>query len=172
MRFILFSILLLASPVAFILFKNDVLFDGLSVLLAATGFALLFYAIGLLVQYFHRKLAAMLVAALLVFSLLIRVLLAALYNFSGRGFSSEFFGHIELKSFQVALGEYGAALIVLLFVVAATAYTATRLVHVHARRSVKFTIPVFMVACGLIYAGSPGSPEISLVSTMPSGASH
>lgn len=163
MKFVAFAFLLLVSPVLFVLLRNDVAFDAVSVFLAAAGFGALFYAIGTLLKPVHARLAAALVTALLLSSLFIRVLMASLFEFSGRGFSSEFFGHFELKSFQIAFGEHSLGFVLLLLVLVATAFITFKLLNRRTGKPLQTGGLALLFALGLIYAGSSASPEILLV---------
>ena len=163
MKFVVFAFLLLISPVLFVHLRNDFVFDAVSVFLAAAGFGLLLYAIGALLKPVHARLAAILVTTLLLSSLFVRVLLASLYEFSGRGFSSEFFGHFELKSFQIAFGEHSLGFVILLLVLVATAFITFLFLSRQAGKSLHSGSLVLIIALGLIYAGSAASPELLLV---------
>jgi len=163
MKFIAFAVLLLVSPVLFVYLRNDVAFDAVSVFLAAAGFGVLFYAIGTLLKPVHARLAAVLVTALLLSSLFIRVLMASLFEFSGRGFSSEFFGHFELKSFQIAFGEHSLGFAILLLALVATAFITFKLLSRPTGKPLQTGGLTLLVALGLIYTGSRASPEILLV---------
>ena len=88
-------------------------------LLSSTGFALLLYALVNLFKKFGPGIASIMGALLFLSALLIRYLLGFLYDFSGRGFSSEFFAHIDRASLGIGLQEYDHEAWVMLIVFSA-----------------------------------------------------
>lgn len=145
-----------------ILLKNGAIFEVFPLLLSAIGFGLLLYSIGLLLKKIHTKLSAIVVVVLLLSTLFIRHLLGFLYDFSGQGFTSDFFAHIGLKSFEIGVGEYGARLLVLLIFFLFVAIVAFVLVSNHPDKPMRHGFLFLFGSFILIFLGVAGSPEILL----------
>lgn len=163
MKFLLYTFTLLMLPaLAVFLMYGNVAGNLFSIVLSAAGFSVVLCALGILLHKIHYRIAVVAVTFLLLIFFIIRVLLGFLFDFSGRGFTSEFFAHIELKSLEVGISEYGAALIPLLLGIIALAVITSRLLHDLKKNSAKSGVLSLLFSFVLIYFGASASPEIRL----------
>ena len=129
MKLILFLVTALILPPAVIVSRNGEVIGILPMLLSSAGIALLLYAMVSLLKKTNPRVAAVMGVLLLLSSLLVRYLLGFLYDFSGRGFSSEFFAHINRTSLEIGLQEYNKEAWVMLIVFSLFAFFAIRLIR-------------------------------------------
>ena len=130
------------------------------VVLAAFGPALLLYALLILFSKLHVGLALTIVALLAIASLLTRVSYGFLQDFTGMGYTIEFFAHAEWNSVKVAFAEYGYASIPIALVVALWIWLFAILGKNFHQKSTYEGVLALTVSALLLYLGSNSAPEL------------
>ena len=151
MKLVLYFAAALILPLAIIITRNGDVIEILPMLLSSAGFALLLYVLVNLFKIFGPGIATIMGALLFLSALLIRFLLGFLYDFSDRGFSSEFFAHINRATLEIGLQEYDHEAWVMLIVFSGLTYFTVRLIN--KDRGV----------AALLNFGASASPELQLV---------
>ena len=156
----LFSCLLL--PVGLLVQSNGQVIQTLPMLLSSAGIALFLYALFALTRQFNARLASGLLIILLLVALLIRFLLGFLYDFSGRGFTGEFFNHLNVTALNVGLDEYrneGFVLLILLLLIVGITHILCKKQPALPKASA-MTIMVAALTC--FFLGAQAAPEYLL----------
>jgi hypothetical protein len=159
--FVYFACALILAP-AIIISRNGDVIQVLPMLASSLGFALLLTVLVNLLSKVTRTAAVTVGTSLLLGMLLVRFMLGFLYDFSGRGFSSEFFAHISFISLKIGLQEYDNQAWVMLIVFTTLTYFAARLISRQSETNAKINISLLPVAALLIYSGATAAPEIQL----------
>jgi len=162
MNLLLYLAALLILPPAIIISRNGDVIEILPMLLSSAGFALLLYAMINLLKKVNPMIATVMGALLLISALLIRYLLGFLYDFSGRGFSSEFFAHISPTSLEIGLQEYNHEAWVILIVFSLFTIFAIRLIRNQRQITTLHSLGLLIFSLNLIYFGASASPELQL----------
>lgn len=162
MNLFLFLAALLLAPMVFLRVNNGEVVHTWMVIASSIGLALVFVALACLAR---RRPAAAGVAlfVLVAAAVIVRLLLAFLYDFSGRGFGSEVFIHANVTSLLVAWDEYADAIIGLFVLAAALGYLGARLARRSATLSRRKTTSLLAAGAALFAAGAPSSPEWMLI---------
>ncbi len=162
MKLFLFLFACLLLPVGLLVQSNGEVIQTLPMLLSSTGIALFLYALFALARPLNIRLATGLLTLLLLIAILIRFLLGFLYDFSGRGFTGEFFTHINLTALKVGLDEYqkeGIVLIILLLLIAGiTRFLCKKQPALPAASAMM----VMVAALACLYFGAQAAPEYLL----------
>jgi len=162
MKLLLFLVAVLVTPPVIIISRNGDVIEILPMLLSSVGIALMLYAAIRLLKHLSPMLAATTGVLLLVSALMIRYLLGFLYDFSGRGFSSEFFAHINPTAFRIGLQEYNREAWVILIVFSLFAFFAARLINKQREIPALPGLGILMIGLSFIYVGASASPELQL----------
>ncbi len=163
MKLIFFLATLLILPPVIIVSRNGGVIEILPMLLSSIGFALLLYALVNLLKKMSITAAIAMGVLLLMSALLIRYLLGFLYDFSGRGYGSEFFAHANRTSIEIGLQEYNHEAWVVLIVFSLFAFFAARLIKNQNQIAILPSFGVLAISLPLIYSGASASPELQLV---------
>ncbi|MCP4008715.1 MAG: LTA synthase family protein [Proteobacteria bacterium] len=163
MKLIFFLATLLILPPVIIVSRNGDVIEILPMLLSSTGFALLLYALVNLLKKMNITVAVTMGVLLLMSALLIRYLLGFLYDFSGRGYGSEFFAHTNRTSIEIGLQEYNREAWVVLIVFSLFVFFATRLIKNQDEIAIFPSLGILAISLPLIYSGASASPELQFV---------
>jgi phosphoglycerol transferase MdoB-like AlkP superfamily enzyme len=161
MRFLVFVFAILFVPMLLI----QQLYPGsagnvLELFLAASAPALLLYALLILLSKMHIGLAIVFVAALAIVSLLTRVSYGFLQDFTGMGYTIEFFAHAEWKSVKIAFSEYGFASIPIALFVALSIWLFSILGRTLHQKSILEGALALALSGVFIFLGSNSAPEV------------
>ncbi|KAA3630716.1 MAG: LTA synthase family protein [Proteobacteria bacterium] len=157
-----FFTLLLLLPVSVLLARNGSVMSVPSMVLSAVGVALLLYAIALLLRPRFSRLAGAVAAVLLLSALFVRTLLAFVYDFSGKGFDSAFFLHINRTSLAVGWFEYRRELILVALLAFAIAAACFRLVARQRPATRRLPLALLPMSAALVWLGAASAPEVDL----------
>ncbi len=160
MSLLFFFAFALVLPTAIIISRNGDVLEVLPMLASGIGFALLLYALVNLFKRWNGWLAMLAGVILLTLFMAVRYLLGFLYDFSGRGFSADFFAHINPTAWSVALQEYGKEGLVGLIIFSVFAWLTARLIRRHQPHRPISSLVLLPLAALLIYSGASASPEI------------
>lgn len=105
----LFTFLIL--PLVYLVYYNEDVFELKTVALTTLGVSFFILSIYLLLFRLNSFLAKLLAVSLFLLLFLIRLMLSFVYDFSGRGFTSEFFVHFGWQSLVIAVSDYGNILL-------------------------------------------------------------
>ncbi len=162
MKLLLYFLCSLYIPIAALIIMNGEVIDNVASLNSTAGLALLLFSIVSLIKKLSPRLSWIVGGILLLSMLWIRFLLGFLYDFSGRGFSSDFFAHINRTSFEVSWGTYPKELTLLLILLCILAFAAIWLIRSQQSKPLKIILLSAASGLVLIYAGATGSPELLL----------
>ena len=162
MKLLLFLVAVLVLPPIIIISRNGDVIEILPMLLSSVGIALILYALTRLVNKVSPMLAATIGVLLLMSALMVRYLLGFLYDYSGRGFSSEFFAHINPTAFKISLQEYNREAWAILIVFSLFAFFAARLIGKQREIATLPGLGILIIGLSLIYVGASASPELQL----------
>jgi phosphoglycerol transferase MdoB-like AlkP superfamily enzyme len=128
----------------------------------AFGAALFFYAVLIFLSRLHSRIAIVTVGLLIGASLLIRFSYGFLQDFTGMGYTIEFFAHAELKSAKIAFAEYSYALVPLMLLVMAFILLLLKL-RLSVQQTSLFLGALAAAGSGILMAlGSNSTPEVLL----------
>jgi membrane-anchored protein YejM (alkaline phosphatase superfamily) len=162
MKLLLLLVAALMLPPVIIISRNGDVIEILPMLLSSFGIALVLYALTRLLKKLSPMLATMIGVLLLMSALMIRYLLGFLYDYSGRGFSSEFFAHINPTAFKISLHEYNREAWVILIVFSLFAFFTARLIRKQREIATLPGLGLLIISLSLIYVGASASPELQL----------
>lgn len=162
MALLLFLTASLILPTAILISRNGEVMALIPMLLSSIGLALLLVGLSSVLRRINTLFAATVLTGLLTLCLLLRFLLGFLYDFTGRGFSGEFFAHINLTSLNVGLVEYRKESIILLGLILFSAYIIQRLSKRQQPQRKTTSGLVLFASAMLIYFGASASPELML----------
>ncbi len=160
MILVVFFASLLVLPMIVLITKNGTVVDTGAMIVSTMGFALLLHGISILIKKASINLATAIVSSLLLAALFVRFLFGFLYDFSGRGFGSEFFAHINRTSLAVGLSEYSSGLLTMLVLFAGSVFVCGKLIKRQNDISRTPVLLALIASLPLIYFGSSASPEI------------
>ncbi|MEP6389974.1 MAG: LTA synthase family protein [Halioglobus sp.] len=161
MKFLTFVFAILFAPMLVIqqLYPDSV-GSSVELVIAASAPAFLLYALLIILSKRHVGLAILCVSVLALVSLLTRLSYGFLQDFTGMGYTIEFFAHAEWNSVKVAFSEYGYAFAPIALVAALSVWIFSRL----GRNLHKKSIYEGFLALGLsglfVYLGSNSAPEV------------
>ncbi|MEP0203562.1 MAG: LTA synthase family protein [Halioglobus sp.] len=161
MKFLVFVFAILFVPMLLI----QQLYPGsagniVELVLAASAPALLLYALLILLSKMHVGLAIVFVAVLAIVSLLTRVSYGFLQDFTGMGYTIEFFAHAEWKSVKIAFSEYGFTSIPIVVLVALSVWFFSILGRALHQKSVFEGALALALSGVFLYFGSNSAPEV------------
>ena len=118
--FIVINMAILLIPMLHIAINNSTSYSILATILTTFLLLLFLFSLYNIVRNISSFFVKVMVILLFLLFAVIRVILAFVYDFSGRGFSNEFFAHISWQSFKIGLYDYGivffiAAIALLIF---------------------------------------------------------
>lgn len=103
----------LTFPVMYLVHYNENVFELETVALTTLGISFFILSTYLLLFRLNPLLAKALAVSLFLLFFLIRLMLSFVYDFSGRGFTSEFFVHFGWQSMVIAVSDYGGILLLI-----------------------------------------------------------
>jgi len=162
MRLLVYFIAMLSLPLAVIISRNGAIMETLPMIASTLGLAMLLWGLVNLVHRGNIRLAGLIGAVLLILALFSRFILGFLYDFSGSGFSSDVFSHMNPAALKIAALEYDNQLAVMSLLFLLVAYFVIRLTRRQAPLSTLYSIAILPIAAGLVYYGADGSPEMQL----------
>jgi len=162
MKLFLYFIAMLSLPLAVLVARNGAVMEILPMVASTLGLAMLLWGLVSLIRKGSIHLSGLLGAGLLLAALLVRFILGFLYDFSGRGFSSDVFSHLNPAALQIAIQEYDNQLMVMLLLFALIAYFAMRFNRKQMQLPFSYNIALLPVAGLLLYFGADASPELQL----------
>ena len=162
MKLLVYFIAMLSLPLAVIISRNGAIMETLPMIASTLGLATLLWSLVNLIHRGNIRLAGMIGAGLLILALLSRFILGFLYDFSGSGFSSDVFSHLNPAALKIAALEYDNQLAVMALLFLLIAYFVVRLTRRQIPLSALYSIAILPVAAGLVYYGADGSPEMQL----------
>ena len=136
--------------------------DPLELVCGALGIALLFYALFIFLSRFHPIMAILTVGILIVASLLVRFSYGFLQDFTGMGFTIEFFAHAELKSARIAFAEYSYAMLPLILLVTLFFLFFLKLGLGSQQQGLLLGVLALVMSGVLLAFGSNSAPELLL----------
>lgn len=95
----------------YLVYYNEGVFELKTVALTTLALSFFILSIYLLFSRLNSFLAKLLVISFFLLFFLTRLMLSFVYDFSGRGFTSEFFAHFGWQSLVIAVSDYGAVLL-------------------------------------------------------------
>ncbi|VAW42712.1 hypothetical protein MNBD_GAMMA01-897 [hydrothermal vent metagenome] len=119
--------ILLSLPIITIGYYHDGVFNLAQMILATTSVSFFILAIYLLINILNSFVAKLLIIGCVILLFFIRLGLSFVYDFSGRGFTSEFFAHLGWQSFVIGLDDYGYVLLVVVIVLILPIYLLLKL---------------------------------------------
>ncbi|WP_435219885.1 sulfatase-like hydrolase/transferase [Luminiphilus sp. nBUS_07] len=131
---------------------------------AAAGVTLFLYAVLAFLSRIHTGLAFLTVGLLILASLMIRFSYGFLQDFTGMGYTVEFFAHAEWKSAKIAFSEYYFALLPLMVLVALFFLFLSKLGAEFNHKGFFPGALALFASLVLIFFGSNSSPEVLLAS--------
>lgn len=163
MKLLVYFIAMLSLPLAVIILRNGAIMETLPMIVSTLGLAMLLWSLVNLIHKGNMRLAGLIGAILLILALLSRFILGFLYDFSGRGFSSDVFSQLNPAALKIAALEYDNQLAVMILLFLLVAYFVVRLTRRQTPRSALYSIAILPLAAGLVVYGADGSPEMQLV---------
>lgn len=162
MKLLLYFIAMLSLPLAVIISRNGAVMETLPMLASTLGLALLLWGLVSLIRKGNIRIAGLTGAILLLLALLVRFILGFLYDFSGRGFSSDVFSHLNPAALLIAVQEYDNQLMVMALLFLVIAYFVMRFNRHQFQLSALTSIALLPGAGLLLYYGAEASPEIQI----------
>lgn len=162
MKLLIYFIAILTLPLAVIISRNGAIMQTLPMIASTLGLAMLLWGLVNIIRKGNIRLAGLIGSLLLMLALLSRFILGFLYDFSGRGFSSDVFSQLNPAALKIAVLEYDNQLGVMALLFLIIAYFLIRLNHRQAPVSSLFSIALIPIATTLIYYGADGSPEMQM----------
>ena len=104
--FVLLAWLLLVLPIFIVILKYQGAFSFIAVIINTLAFTLMLSIAYCWLSKINKVIAASLIFSIFIISFFIRFILGFVYDFSGRGFSSEFFAHLSWQAFEIGLSDY------------------------------------------------------------------
>lgn len=162
--FILVITIIMMIPVVYVAHHYNNVYDLFNAFLGTLGLALLVLLAYVLLSYLHDVMAKT-VAILLFFVLLLtRIIQGMVYDFSGRGFTSEFFAHFSWDSFLIGLDEYGTILFSAVFGLILFALILAKMLNKSKHNGLVFVLLLMAISSLLIVANNINIPEYRLMS--------
>ncbi len=153
---------MLSLPLAVIISRNGAIMETLPMLTSTLGLAMFLWGLVSLIRKGSIRLAGFIGAALLLTALLVRFILGFLYDFSGQGFSSDVFSHLNPAALLIAVQEYDNQLMVMGLLFAIIAYFVMRFNRKQVQLPALTSLALLPIAGGLLYFGADASPELLL----------
>jgi len=126
-RFILLVWILLLIPVLVVVSKYEHVFPINNITISSLAFAILLAVGSYLLAKINAIIATTVTLLIFGFSFFIRFILSFVYDFSGKGFTGEFFAHVSWKSFKVGLSDYGYLFFFVIFILLILLYVLAKL---------------------------------------------
>lgn len=161
--FICIAFSLLLIPILYIVYRNDNVFQFYKVILGTVGVSCLILATYLLINAIHSTFAKIVAISSLMFFFFIRLVLSFVYDFSGRGFTSEFFAHFGWKSFVVGLDEYGYVLFLVLIIWVVLIIMLYKILNRQKQYNNRLNLLLLFVSVVLIITNVNAIPELKLL---------
>lgn len=111
-------VLLIVLPVFKIIYNNTGAYEYYETLLVGISLVILLIGIYSILSKVSVVLSKTVVILFLYNMFFIRLILSFVYDFSGRGFTSEFFAHFSWESFKIGLVDYGTVFTIAIVVLA------------------------------------------------------
>lgn len=153
--------ILLVVPLIFTALNNNG-FSLQEIIVGTLGITLLLFVIYDLLKEPNPTLAILFFVGSLICLLLVRLTFAMVYDFSGRGFSSEFFAHFGKQSFMVGLDEYGYVLLFIIVSLCILLILLIKLLNKQKQYKLRTNIILLFVSLGLIITTLNSSTEWNL----------
>ncbi len=158
-RFALLVWVLILIPIAIIAIKYQREYSMLEVVLSSFGISILLAMVYYWLEKINKYFALAVTLILFVFSFFIRLILSFVYDFSGKGFTSEFFAHFSWHSFKIGLSDYGFLFFFAIFILLVLLYVFTKLLSQIKFKQKKIPIMLFLIAVFLILIFKNNLPE-------------
>ena len=126
-QLILLVWILIFTPIFIIALKYQHVYSTPATLFSSLCLSLLFAMGFFWVAKLSKVVAIIVTLCLFIFSFLLRLILSFVYDFSGKGFTSEFFAHFGWDSFKIGLTDYGYLFFFALFILLIVLYVITKL---------------------------------------------
>jgi len=162
-KFPLIVYILLISPLLTIMYFNGAVFDIYQSILGTLGVSLFILLIYLLLKNISIFIAKIITLSLLGFFLVIRLVLSFVYDFSGRGFTSEFFAHIGWQSFAIGLDEYLYSILMAVVLCLALIVFLVKILNTQKQLKIVNTVFICILSAVLIIANKNSVPEWKLL---------
>lgn len=160
--FLFISSLLLMVPVVYIAWQYAGVYQLLNSALGTLGLAALMLLVYYLLKPINQFLAKTLAISLFFAMLLLRIVLAFVYDFSGRGFTSEFFAHFSLDSFLIGFQQYGGMLMLAIAAMLMLGWQMAQLLRTSQTRQILVTTSMLGLCAVLLLANKRNLPEYRL----------
>jgi len=160
MKLFVYFAVMLVLPTAVIISRNGSVIEILPMLLSTAGLAALLFSLVSLLKKINVPLAALTGILLLLSALLTRFILGFLYDFSGRGFSSDVFSQLSLSGLKIAALEYDSQLGVMALLFLIISYFVVRLLARQREMHSGMLLALLPVSAMLIQLGAAASPEM------------
>lgn len=160
MKLFAYFALMLVLPTAVIISRNGTVIEVLPMLLSTAGLAALLFSLVSLLKKVNLSLAALTGILLLLSALLTRFILGFLYDFSGRGFSSDVFSQLSLSALKIAALEYDNQLMVMTLLFTIISYFVVRLLKRQPEIHSGILLALLPLSALLIQLGAAASPEM------------
>jgi hypothetical protein len=153
---------LLIAPLLAIIHFNNGVFSLLQSILGTAGVSLLILSLFLTARPVSIFFAKLLTLGCLMIFLLIRLLLSFVYDFSGRGFTSEFFAHFGWQSFTVGFDEYTHIIVIAIILWIALAVFLAKSLNSYRHINPTGTFGIMVLSIILIFTNRDAIPEWKL----------
>lgn len=159
LKLTLVLVLLIVLPVFKIINNNTGAYVYYETLLVGFSLVMLLLGIYSILSNVNVVLAKIVVILLLYNMFFIRLILSFVYDFSGRGFTSEFFAHFSWESFKIGLVDYGIVFtIAIVVLVLFTVYLYNFLSRIQVFNKVK-TLSLITVGLFVLFVFKNQAPE-------------
>ncbi len=159
MRLVIYLAVVLLAPMVVLRLNNGEVVDTTMMLTSSVGLALLLFAVWSLLGRRAPRVAGLVTALLALAAFIVRASLAFLYDFSGRGFGSELFLHVNATSFLVAWGQYGDEIIVAVVLAVLLGVAGTWLARREPGATGIGAAATGAIGATLVLAGAAAAPE-------------
>lgn len=149
-------------PVLFISVNYSSVYNIFYSSLGSLGISIFFISIYYLISPLSIILARIIVILLFFIFLLTRIILSFVYDFSGRGFTSEFFAHFSWDSFVIGLDDYGWQLFLSVIAAFLFGWLLTRLLKSNHKNTFVTLTSTICFSAVLIFLSSQHIPEFRL----------
>lgn len=150
---------LILIPVLLIIVKYENIYS-----LSSTVIFSLALSISLVTSYFiisklNKFIATVLILLLFFGAFFIRLILSFVYDFSGRGFTSEFFAHFSWASFKIGFTDYGSIFVIAILAIVLLSLGFIKFVNKIQFKNTLTPTGIFLLAIVVIAITKNDSPE-------------
>ncbi len=158
-QLILLVWILIFTPIFIIALKYQHVYTTPTTLFSSLCLSFLFAMGFFWVAKLSKVVAIVVTLCLFTFSFLLRLILSFVYDFSGKGFTGEFFAHFGWDSFKIGLTDYGYLFFFALFILIVVLYVITKLLLKIKFRQNKLPLILSLLALSLVFSLKNTLPE-------------